>query len=318
MPANDSWIYQGRDEKGRFGDGTSPQIGAADVASSGRGSALLPRMQAVAYGAVGHLASGQRTQYSAQLEHGGLARLSESMLAWSRATDLDRDGFRERFLDGAGSDELVDHLRQAAEGAAKATIPEQQRDAAGQLADAYQIIGADRWSRFMADAHERATIVSASTAGRTLLAQATTPNTATDASPDGNSPPTATPGRYVATNPQQWVGLPSVGAGECVDLVREAAHAPRTTDWVRGVQVQGDTNIRPGTAIATFDSNGRYTGHAAIYLGQDERGIRVIDQWNIRENGRVTGQHTPSERTLPFGQPWHDRIDRGEFYYVVE
>jgi hypothetical protein len=25
MPANDSWIYQGRDEKGRFGDDLAPE-----------------------------------------------------------------------------------------------------------------------------------------------------------------------------------------------------------------------------------------------------------------------------------------------------
>jgi hypothetical protein len=72
------------------------------------------------------------------------------------------------------------------------------------------------------------------------------------------------------------------------------------------------------TVIATFDRNGRYTGHAALYLGQDKHGIRVIDQWNIRESGRVTGQHLPSERTLHFDGPRRARIDRERFYNVVE
>ncbi len=67
-----------------------------------------------------------------------------------------------------------------------------------------------------------------------------------------------------------------------------------------------------------FDENGRYTGHAAIVLGQDANGIQVIDQWNIRENGRITGQHTPSERTLHFRNPWRARVDRGESYHVLE
>ena len=54
-------------------------------------------------------------------------------------------------------------------------------------------------------------------------------------------------------------------------------------------------------------------------MGQDERGIQVIDQWNRRNSlGRITGQHMPSERTLPFNDPAHARIDIGETYYVVE
>ena len=76
--------------------------------------------------------------------------------------------------------------------------------------------------------------------------------------------------------------------------------------------------IRPGTAIATFDENGRYNGHAAIYLGQDGNGVRVLDQWNVRHrDGNVT-QHTPSTRTLPFNDPRHARVDRGESYRVIE
>ena len=48
-----------------------------------------------------------------------------------------------------------------------------------------------------------------------------------------------------------------------------------------GVQVRGDLTIQPGTAIATFDNNGKYTNstdgtsHAAIYVGQD-----VYQLWN--------------------------------------
>jgi hypothetical protein len=101
-------------------------------------------------------------------------------------------------------------------------------------------------------------------------------------------------------------------------LVQAATGAPRSAEWRPGVPVQGNTNIRPGTAIATFDDNGHYTGHAAIYLGQDANGIQVIDQWNRRQNGRITGQHQPGERTLYLRQPWHARVDRGESYNVVQ
>jgi hypothetical protein len=198
-------------------------------------------------------------------------------------------------------------------------MPEQQRDAAGELAAAYRLVGANRWSRLIADAQNHAA-AAATSDGRVLLAQATTPNTATDATPGGNAAPAAIPGRYVADNPRQWIGRNSVGTGECVPLVQQATGAPRSTEWRAGAQVQGNTNIRPGTAIATFDGNGHYDGgHAAIYLGQDEHGIQVVDQWNIRDShGRITRQQPPLERTLHFGQPFRDRVDRGEPFHVVE
>jgi hypothetical protein len=34
--------------------------------------------------------------------------------------------------------------------------------------------------------------------------------------------------RYVAANPEQWIGRDSVGSGECVDLVKAAAGTPPT------------------------------------------------------------------------------------------
>jgi hypothetical protein len=133
--------------------------------------------------------------------------------------------------------------------------------------------------------------------------QATTPNTAADAGQGSAPVATNIPGRYVADDPQQWLGHSSVGTGECVALVQAATGAPRTTEWRPGVQVQGNVNIRPGTAIATFDDDGHYTGHAAIYLGQDAHGIHVIDQWNVRQDGRVVRQQPPDNHTLSFMEP---------------
>jgi len=102
-----------------------------------------------------------------------------------------------------------------------------------------------------------------------------------------------------------------------VALVQQATGAPRSTEWRRGAPVGGNSTIRPGTAIATFDANGHYQGHAAIYLGQDEHGVRVIDQWNIRRNGRVWLHHTPSERIIRFKNPNGQLVDQGEYYHVV-
>jgi hypothetical protein len=159
MAANDSWMYQGRDEKARFGSGTSPKSDDDD-SDSGGGGAMLPRMRAVVYGAVGHLPPAERTKFTAHVDRrAGVARLSECLLAWSEAKGFGRDSFRERFLGGSGSDEVVDHLRKAADIAARATTPEQQRDAAGELAAAWRLVG-DRWPRFIAAAHDRATAAS--------------------------------------------------------------------------------------------------------------------------------------------------------------
>jgi hypothetical protein len=316
MPANDSWIYQGRDEKGRFGNGTSPH--SSSNSNSGQ-NGVLPRMQAVIYGAIGHLSPTERPRYAVHFDHGGMSRLKESLLAWSRVADLDRDTARQRYLGGAGTDDVVDHLRRAAEGASKAATPEQQSDASGELAAAYRLIGPDRWPRFIAAARDQTMTDTAPSAGRVLLAQATAPNTAADASAGGNTAAATVLGRYIADNPRRWIGRNSVGTGECVSLVQQATGAPRSTEWRPGAQVQGNTNIPPGTAIATFDSNGRYDGHAAIYLGQDGEGIRVIDQWNVRDvQARVIGQQPPQERILRFSDPRRARVDRGEFYHVVE
>ncbi len=320
MPANDSWIYQGRDEKGRFGSGTSPPSGSADTGSgsaSNRGNNLLPRIQAVIYGAVGHLSPPERPQYSAHLDRSGVSQLSDSLEAWGRTASLDRDTFRDRYLGGIGSDAVVDHLRKAAEEAAKAMTPEQQRDAADELAAAYRLVGPDRWSRFIAGAQGQTAAVAATSNRHVLLAQATTLNTATDAVEGGNA--SVAPGRYATDNPRRWIGEHPIGTGECVSLVQQATGAPRAMEWRPGILVQGNANIRPGTAIATFDSSDRYDGHAAIYLGQDGHGIQVVDQWNIRDShGRIIGQQPPSVRTLPFNDPQHSRINRGDSYRVVE
>ncbi|UJR21331.1 hypothetical protein I4U23_024425 [Adineta vaga] len=66
--------------------------------------------------------------------------------------------------------------------------------------------------------------------------------------------------------------------GQCVSFVKICTGDRRATgSWVRGVKVRG-ANVPYGTAIATFP-NGKYSGHAAIYTGQNADGIQVWDQW---------------------------------------
>jgi hypothetical protein len=92
----------------------------------------------------------------------------------------------------------------------------------------------------------------------------------------------ASGGPYIAARPEAFEGT-VIGAGYCVDFVKAAAGVPLTTAWKEGAPVRGNPHIAPGTAIATFESDGSYTSesgnHAAIYLYQDDHGIWVYDQW---------------------------------------
>ncbi|CAM4803898.1 unnamed protein product [Rotaria magnacalcarata] len=66
--------------------------------------------------------------------------------------------------------------------------------------------------------------------------------------------------------------------GECVSFVKKCTGDERkTSQWRQGRKVR-DASISSGTAIATFP-DGAYSGHAAIYMGQDHNGIHVWDQW---------------------------------------
>ncbi len=103
---------------------------------------------------------------------------------------------------------------------------------------------------------------------------------------------------------------------------------PPTAAWRRGALVKGNTSITPGTVIATFDGDGRYgnhtdgRSHAAIYLGQDSTGIKVLDQWMTPFTDPVTGAksrrpHNVSERTISFAHKPRPENTGGN-YYVVE
>lgn len=91
-------------------------------------------------------------------------------------------------------------------------------------------------------------------------------------------------GSSLAAGYQQYAGQ-SVGSGQCVALVQATSDVGLTRTWTQGASVLGNTDLAVGTPIATFDASGKYanatdgSSHAAIYLGQDANGIRVMDQW---------------------------------------
>ena len=95
---------------------------------------------------------------------------------------------------------------------------------------------------------------------------------------------------------------------ECVAVVKYFAKAPQTIIWKKGAKVKGNNNIQPGTAIATFDKNGRYYGHAAIYINQTTIGINVYDQWNRRPL---------NDRVIEFKGMGYVSND-GDQFYVIE
>lgn len=119
-------------------------------------------------------------------------------------------------------------------------------------------------------------------------------------------------GPYTDIPPDQMQHGPNY-CGQCVSYVtRVCPTIPvSTAAWRQGAVVKDNGKIVPGTAIATFDAKGRYYGHAAIYVRQDDTGIYVYDQW-------VTGRapQAISPRTIR----WNGSgiSNNGNSFYVVE
>ncbi len=107
----------------------------------------------------------------------------------------------------------------------------------------------------------------------------------------------------------------SVGSGQCVALVQAANPAlGHTSGWSPGAAVQGNLSLKPGTPIATFTGD-RYanatdgSSHAAIYLGQDARGMTVLDQW---------AGSSAAVRTIPWSNPGSAPANTGTAFRVVK
>jgi len=108
------------------------------------------------------------------------------------------------------------------------------------------------------------------------------------------------------------------GNTECVEFVRQTTNASQTTLWKQGKKISEikPGNIPRGTAIATFDSKGRYPTdnhgkHAAIYLTHTNEKIIVLDQWKAQ--GEV------KERSIWFKRPkGTKRSNDADTFYVIE
>jgi hypothetical protein len=118
---------------------------------------------------------------------------------------------------------------------------------------------------------------------------------------------------FVATRPERYKGR-VVGDGHCVVYVQTCTIIPHTSAWRRGDPVRG-SSCAPDTAIATFGSTGKYenkmdgSSHAAIYISQNDEGIRVWDQW--------VGQPV-HERLIRFRGKTDKAVNDGDAYHVIE
>ena len=119
---------------------------------------------------------------------------------------------------------------------------------------------------------------------------------------------------FVASDHRRYHGK-VIGTGHCVPLVREATGAPITTQWRRGANVRENPGLASGTAIATFDPNGRYgnhtdgRSHAALLLAVNADGLLVCDQW--------VGQPA-HQRTIRYRNGVGDPANDGDQFYLIE
>lgn len=131
-----------------------------------------------------------------------------------------------------------------------------------------------------------------------------------------------------AANGGKPMGL--VGSGECVDLTSHLTGVTQnTTLWRRGpkvVNADGTINsaVQPGTAIATFDANGRYPRgkvpkNSATFLGPGiaaGRGsISVMDQWNA--HGQSPAELPQSRDVRYYADSSKNVSNNSNAYYVI-
>ena len=138
---------------------------------------------------------------------------------------------------------------------------------------------------------------------------------------------TGTPGSTPASaatlaDYQQYVGSYYGANEQCVSLTRDfdSSLAP-SSQWQQGEQVEGATDIAPGTPIATFNFNGAYgppdspggasgVSHTGIYLGQDSSGVQILDQWS--------GSGGASIHTIPWSSWGGNTAEAGGQYYGIK
>lgn len=120
----------------------------------------------------------------------------------------------------------------------------------------------------------------------------------------------------VTKSPERYAGK-IVGNGHCVVFVREVTGLPPTAHWRQGGSV---LEAEPGSAIATFDPDGRYgnhtdgRSHAAILVEATAYGLQVWDQW-VNRKTPGPGVH---QRLIQFRGGQGLPCDDGDAYAIIE
>lgn len=124
--------------------------------------------------------------------------------------------------------------------------------------------------------------------------------------------------QHPSPDPKKSPPLPFFGEShECVALVKEFAGVPHSSEWTRGPAVVGNASLQRGTAIATFNAQGRYpqedgvAKNSAIFhsFAKDGNGIVVYDQWPERQDGAGL-------RTISF-HDWNGPSNDARQYSVI-
>ena len=147
------WQDQGRQEHGWFGHGTSEKVAYDEVVAS---KSLEDRSLSVAYGVVAVLSPAQRKRLETQYHYGTLGNFTEMMTALMRANRLDLSCFASLFFDRAADDPIVEALHGASLAAGLATSHAEMREASEGVAKAIDLVGIDRWPRFVTQVQARA------------------------------------------------------------------------------------------------------------------------------------------------------------------
>ena len=126
---------------------------------------------------------------------------------------------------------------------------------------------------------------------------------------------------YVYSKAAELKGKPLVGSRQCVALVQKYAGAPVTSRWHQGETVLGNSQLKVGTAIATF-VNGRYGNrphgnHAALYLRQGIDGIYVVDQWKADNKTSISVRFIRAKGKDKNGHFFHPS-DNADAFFVIE
>lgn len=107
----------------------------------------------------------------------------------------------------------------------------------------------------------------------------------------------------------------TVNGQQCASLTKAETDLGHTTDWNKGEQVQGNTDLAVGTPIATFCNGDNYgsgvsgCSHTGIYLGQNTSGIQILDQYNGSGGAQI--------HTIPWDSWGKTGQEGGTKYYTI-